>query len=87
MEELCPDAWLINYTNPMAMITWAVNDYTKIKNIGLCHSVPHTSEDLAKHVGVPYEEFLIGWQVSTTWHGPENDLERERPLSYPERKV
>ena len=43
MEELCPDAWLMNYTNPMAIISWAVSDYTRIKNIGLCHSVPHTA--------------------------------------------
>ena len=39
MEELCPDAWLLNYTNPMAMICWAVNDHSNVKNIGLCHSV------------------------------------------------
>ena len=43
MEELCPDAWLINYTNPMAINTWAVSDYSKIKNVGLC-SV-HSSAD------------------------------------------
>ena len=43
MEELCPDAWLLNYTNPMAIISWAINDYTRIKNVGLCHSIPNTS--------------------------------------------
>ena len=53
MEELCPDAWLINYTNPMAMITWAVNDYTRIKAVGLCHSVQSTSTQLLKYLGVP----------------------------------
>jgi alpha-galactosidase len=36
MEELCPDAWLLNYSNPMAMICWAVNGYSRIKNVGLC---------------------------------------------------
>ena len=36
MEEVCPDAWLLNYSNPMAMICWAINDYSKIKNVGLC---------------------------------------------------
>jgi len=35
MEELCPDAWLFNYSNPQAIICWAINDYTHIKNIGL----------------------------------------------------
>jgi alpha-galactosidase len=39
MEELCPDALLINYTNPMAMITGYLQRYTGIKTIGLCHSV------------------------------------------------
>jgi alpha-galactosidase len=53
MEELCPDAWLINYTNPMAMITWAVHDYTRIKAIGLCHSVQSTATQLLKYLGVP----------------------------------
>jgi alpha-galactosidase len=56
MEELCPDALLINHTNPMAMLCWAVNRATKIKNVGLCHSVQHTSEQLAGHIGVPYAE-------------------------------
>ena len=35
MEKLCPDALLLNYCNPMAIICWAVNDYTKIKCVGL----------------------------------------------------
>ena len=79
MEDLCPDAWLINYTNPMAMITWAVNDYTKIKNVGLCHSVPHTAEDLAKQIGAPYNEFSywvaginhMAWFLEMTWRGQD----------------
>ncbi len=39
MEEVCPNAWLLNYTNPMAMLTGYMQRYTKIKTIGLCHSV------------------------------------------------
>ena len=53
MEELCPDAWLLNYTNPMSIITWAVNDYTRIKAVGLCHSVQSTATQLLKYLGVP----------------------------------
>jgi alpha-galactosidase len=53
MEELCPDAWLINYANPMAIICWALNEYTHIKNVGLCHSVQHTSAELLRYLGVP----------------------------------
>ena len=39
MEEVCPDAWFLNYTNPMAMLTGYMQRYTNIKTIGLCHSV------------------------------------------------
>ena len=56
MEELCPHALLINHTNPMAMLCWAVNRATRIKTVGLCHSVQHTSEQLAGHIGAPYSE-------------------------------
>ncbi len=39
MEEVCPDAWFLNYTNPMAILTGYMQRYTKIKTVGLCHSV------------------------------------------------
>ena len=57
MFELCPDAWLLNYTNPMAMVCWSVYAGTPIKRVvGLCHSVQWTTRGLAELVGVPYEE-------------------------------
>ena len=56
MEELCPDATLLNYVNPMAMLTWAINKASKIKTVGLCHSVQGTAEQLARDIGVPIEE-------------------------------
>ncbi|MCH4886516.1 alpha-glucosidase/alpha-galactosidase [Acidaminobacter sp. JC074] len=48
MEEVCPNAWLLNYTNPMAILTGYMQRYTKIKTIGLCHSVQTCSRDLLK---------------------------------------
>ncbi len=48
MEEVCPDAWFLNYTNPMAMLTGYMLRYTKVKTIGLCHSVQVCSKDLLK---------------------------------------
>ncbi len=48
MEEVCPDAWLLNYTNPMSILTGYMQRYTKIKTIGLCHSVQVCSEHLLK---------------------------------------
>ena len=52
MEEVCPDAWLLNYTNPMAMLTGYMQRFTKVKTIGLCHSVQVCSEGLLKGVGM-----------------------------------
>ena len=56
MEQVCPDAWLLNYVNPMAIITWAIGRATSINNVGLCHSVQSTAEKLACDIGVPVEE-------------------------------
>ncbi len=52
MEEVCPDAWFLNYTNPMAILTGYMQRYTKIKTIGLCHSVQSCSKDLLTHLGM-----------------------------------
>ena len=56
MEELCPEALLLNYVNPMAMNCWALNQETNIKNVGLCHSVQGTAEFLAGIIGVSMED-------------------------------
>ena len=52
MEEVCPDAWFLNYTNPMAMLTGAMLRYTGIKTVGLCHSVQVCASTLMKDVGM-----------------------------------
>lgn len=56
MQELCPDVTFLQYVNPMAMNTWAINRASKIKTVGLCHSVQGTAEALAQDIGVPFEE-------------------------------
>lgn len=56
MEDLCPNATLLNYVNPMAMLMWAVNRGSSIKNVGLCHSVQGTAMELARDLGIPGEE-------------------------------
>jgi len=56
MEELCPDALLLQYVNPMAMLGWAVARESSIRTIGLCHSVQGTAGDLADDLGVPVYE-------------------------------
>ena len=56
IETYCPDAWFLNYTNPMAMLCKAMQTCTKVKVTGLCHSVQKTAEMLAGWIGAPSEE-------------------------------
>ncbi|EMS69391.1 alpha-glucosidase/alpha-galactosidase [Ruminiclostridium cellobioparum] len=56
MEEICPDAYLLNYSNPMAILSLAALKSSGIKYVGLCHSVQQTSEKLAEYISVPYSE-------------------------------
>lgn len=56
MEERCPDALLLNYVNPMAMLCWALSRGTAIKTVGLCHSVQGTAAQLARDIKVPISE-------------------------------
>ncbi|MBC8509358.1 MAG: alpha-glucosidase/alpha-galactosidase [Chloroflexi bacterium] len=56
MQELCPDVLHLNYVNPMAIITWALNQVSEIDTVGLCHSVPHTAAQLAEDISIPLEE-------------------------------
>ena len=61
MEEVCPNAWFLNYANPMAMLTGYMQRYTKVKTIGLCHSVQVCVRDLFANTGfteVPAEETI-----------------------------
>lgn len=51
MEEVCPDAWFLNYTNPMAMLTGFMLRYTGIKTVGLCHSVQCCCDNLRDRWG------------------------------------
>ncbi len=53
MTEVCPDATMLNYVNPMAMNTWAMYArYPHIKQVGLCHSVQGTAEELARDLNI-----------------------------------
>ncbi len=52
MEEVCPNAWFLNYTNPMSMLTGYIQRYTSVKTVGLCHSVQVCSDHLLKALGM-----------------------------------
>ena len=57
MMEVCPDAILMQYVNPMAINTWAISEkFPKIKQVGLCHSVQGTAYELARDLDVPVQE-------------------------------
>lgn len=57
MEEVCPNAWLLNYTNPMAMISGYMQRYTNVKTVGLCHSVQVCSKDLLDALDIKVDGF------------------------------
>lgn len=94
MEEVCPDAWFLNYVNPMAMLTGAMQRYTGVKTVGLCHSVQGCARGLLRSVGLSPEnvEYKIAginhmaWLLEIKGDGvdlyPEirkRSLTRERP--------
>jgi alpha-galactosidase len=56
IERLCPNVTFLNYVNPMAMNCWAISRASKIKTVGLCHSVQGTAKELAHDITVPPEE-------------------------------
>ena len=64
MEEVCPDAWFLNYTNPMAILAGYMQRYTPIETVGLCHSVQVCSNGLLKAVEIepkrPIREKIAG---------------------------
>ncbi|MHB0999546.1 MAG: alpha-galactosidase [Armatimonadota bacterium] len=79
MERYCPDATLLNYTNPMAMLCRAMQSETSAKLTGLCHSVQGTAEMLAKWIGAPMSEITYhcaginhqAWYLDYKWNGKD----------------
>ena len=69
MEDLCPDAYVLNHTNPMAMLTWLHSVDSTVRNVGLCHSVQGTTQKLARLAGVPYAEvsYLVAGINHQAW--------------------
>lgn len=65
-ERLCPDALVLNYTNPMAMLCTAAARASSMNVVGLCHSVQHTSDQLARYAAVPSAE--LEWECAGINH-------------------
>ncbi|MGA7672526.1 MAG: alpha-galactosidase [Nitrolancea sp.] len=100
IEELAPRAYLLNYTNPMAMLCRAIQRETQVRVTGLCHSVQGTAEMLARWIGAPMEEITytcaginhMAWYLKYEWNGEDAyPLIREavttRPEVYDEEQV
>jgi alpha-galactosidase len=67
MAELCPDALLLQYVNPMAINTWSLAErFPHVRQVGLCHSVQNTVEELAHDLDLPKEE--IDYRVAGVNH-------------------
>ena len=93
-EELCPQAWILNYTNPMSILTLAALKGTAMRTVGLCHSVQGTSRQLASYLDVPYEELEWrcaginhnAWFTELRYHGqdmyPRLLQQAEKPETY-----
>ena len=68
MESVCPDAWFLNYVNPMAMITGAVLEATGIRAVGLCHSVQGCAWWLLKQLGMVEQVRRLQWKIAGINH-------------------
>jgi len=66
MEKVCPDALLLNYANPMAMLTWAVLRATSIRCVGLCHSVQVCASHLCEELDLPSDN--LKWRIAGINH-------------------
>lgn len=82
VEQLCPQALLLNYVNPMAMLCWTIGRATKVWTIGLCHSVQGTAHQLAGYVGVPSDEVAY-WTAGINHQAWYLTLRRGKEDLYP----
>jgi alpha-galactosidase len=100
MERYCPEATMLNYTNPMAMLCRAMQRESRIRLIGLCHSVQGTAAMLANWIGAPMSEITytcaginhMSWFLKFEWKGQDaypliRKAITERPEIYNEEIV
>ena len=100
IERYAPNAYLLNYTNPMAMLCRAIARESQIPMVGLCHSVQGTAEMLAGWIGAPMDEVTytcaginhMAWYLNFKWNGKDaypliRKAVSERPEIYNEESV
>ena len=85
MQEVCPDAWFLNYTNPMAVLTGTMIRHGGIKTVGLCHSVQGCASHLLKSLDMPADN--LQWKIAGINHMAWLlEIERNGVDLYPEIK-
>jgi len=68
IEAVCPDAWFLNYSNPMSILTGATLHHTGVKTVGLCHSVPSCAPGLLKMLGMYDKVKKLQWKIAGINH-------------------
>jgi alpha-galactosidase len=79
MEEVCPQALFLHYSNPTTSLPWILNRISSIRSVGMCHSVQGTAMQLAGYIGAPYAEtghWVAGinhqaWFLRFEWNGED----------------
>ena len=85
MEDVAPKAWLLNYANPMGMLTGAILKATGVKTVGLCHSVQGCASHLCWQLGLPNDN--LTWKIAGINHqGWLLEISRDGEDLYPEIK-
>ncbi len=82
MELLCPEARLLQYTNPMAIACWAIAEASNVQAVGLCHSVQRTTQQLADYIGAPRDS-VSAWAAGINHMAWFLRLERDGEDAYP----
>lgn len=94
MEKVAPRAWLLNYSNPMAMLTGAILKATAVRTVGLCHSVQVCAPHLCRMLDLPSDDLQWkiaginhqGWLLEISRHGVDLYPEIKRRAELPEYK-
>jgi alpha-galactosidase len=94
IEQVAAKAWLLNYTNPMAMLTGAILKATNVRTVGLCHSVQGCASHLCRELDLPNDDLQWkiaginhqGWLLEISRHGQDLYPEIKRRAELPEYK-
>lgn len=79
MEQLCPNAWYLNFSNPLHRICYLINEYSTIKSVGLCHQLAIGYAMVAKTLAADYD--IEGAQTLLSTHADPKNAEAQHRLA------